>query len=89
MLGDKGVLKHEAGKLTLSVGTGNPLRWSRRPASPPKAPRSRCIANSSRMYATESIRRLRPEVALEPAKIAYAAEMSIAEHRTVTAKDFA
>ena len=32
---------------------------------------------------------LRPEVALEPAKIAYAAEMSIAEHRTVTAKDFA
>jgi len=31
---------------------------------------------------------LRPEVALEPSKIAYAAQMSIAEGRIVTAKDF-
>ena len=89
VLGDKGVLKQEAGKVMLSLGTAKPVPVEPAPGLSTEGAEVQMYREFFQDVRDRKQSPLRPEVALEPAKIAYAAEMSIAEHRTVTAKDFA
>lgn len=85
---DKGALRRDGGQLLLAEGGGKfaPLQGGSDAAG------ERAEAQMYREFLQDVRERkpspLRPEVALEPSKIAYAAQMSIAEGRTVTAKDF-
>jgi predicted dehydrogenase len=88
IIGDTGVIRRDAGKLLMSTG-GKPL-------APVEASANDSDGNAEvRMYQEffEDIRTrkpspLSPEAALEPSKIAFAADISIRENRIVTAKDF-
>ncbi len=88
VLCDKGALRRDGGHVQIAEGTGKfaPLQGGS------DEPGERAEPLMYREFFQDVRERkpspIRPEVALEPSKIAYAAQMSIAENRTVTAKDF-
>jgi len=89
VLGDKGFLKNEGGPLLLGTGAGKPAPLKVAEDISSESAEVQMYREFFQNVRDRTQSPLRPEVALEPAKIAYAAEMSIAERRIVTAKDFA
>mgnify|MGYP001576994210 CR=1 FL=1 len=89
VLGDKGVLRREQGKLII-FGDGKPraaeIDAGRLPAEDPEVLMYREFFRNVRERRPSP---LGPDAAIEASKIAYAAEISISENRIVTAKDFA
>ena len=86
IIGDAGVIRRDGGKLSMSTG-GKPLEAVKVEGGEDRA--------EALMYKEffENVRTrkpspLGPEAALEPSKIAYAADISIRENRMVTARDF-
>ncbi|MFB3829756.1 MAG: Gfo/Idh/MocA family protein [Bryobacteraceae bacterium] len=88
IIGDKGVIRRDGGKLQMSATLDGPLQ-------PVKASGDDEGSAEVQMYREflENVRKrtpspLSPEAALEPSKLAYGADISIRENRFVTARDF-
>ncbi len=88
IVGDNGVIRRDGGRLLMSAGLDKPLE-------PVKLAEAADTAPEVMMYREffENVRQrkaspLRPEVAIESAKLAYGADISIRENRIVTSKDF-
>jgi len=88
-LGDKGLLKNENGQLMFASGSGRPAPLKIDADISTDSAETQMYREFFQNVRDRKPSPLRPEIALEPAKIAYAAEMSIAERRIVTARDFA
>jgi predicted dehydrogenase len=86
ILGDKGLLKREKSELIYYPQNGAP-----QVLPPAAAPENAEVALYQEFFADRKARRpskVGPEFALEPMKVAFAAELSIAQNRVVTARDF-
>jgi predicted dehydrogenase len=88
IVGDKGVIRRDGGKLLVSDSLDKPL-------APVQAADDRDDGAETKMYREffEDVRTRTPsplsaESALEPSKLAYGADISIRENRIVTSKDF-
>jgi predicted dehydrogenase len=88
ILGDKGSLRRDGGKITVfdAEGKSKPA-----PAAEPAGAPDEVLLYRDFFEAVRTRRqpRVGPELAIEAAKIAYGLEMSITENRVVTARDFA
>lgn len=87
ILGEKGVLRREKGGLVFAPHKGAaqtlpPI------AGTEERPERQMYLDFFRSIRDRTPSPLGPEVAIEPCKIAFAADMSIAESRVVTARDF-
>lgn len=88
IIGDKGVIRRDGGKLMMTANHDKPLE-------PVKFSDENDGGAEVKMYREffQNVRDRRqsplsPEVALEPSKLAYGADISISQNRIVTAKDF-
>ncbi|MEK7752323.1 MAG: Gfo/Idh/MocA family oxidoreductase [Acidobacteriota bacterium] len=88
VIGDTGVIRRDGGKLAVSTA-GKPLEPVK--FSGDASDDGAEVRHYKEFFENVRNRKpspLSPEAALEPAKIAYGAEISISENRIVTAKDF-
>ncbi len=86
ILGDKGLLRREANGLTFYPQAGEP-----RVLPPANAPENPEVALYREFFADRAARRpsaVGPEFALEPMKVAFAADLAIAGNRVVQAGEF-
>lgn len=89
VVGDKGVLTRDKGKILISSGKG-PAKAIEPPASISRDDAEiQLYRDFFKNVRERSQPVLGPDAAMEPAKIAFAADISIAQNRIVTAKDFA
>lgn len=88
ILGDKGTLRRERGQLVFQAHGGNPETLSGTNISDDRADAA-LYRDLFRSIQTRTESPLGPDFAIEPMKIAFACDMSIAESRVVTAQDFA
>lgn len=89
IVGDNGVLTREKGKVLISKGRGKAQIVEPPPGMSREVPEIQLYRDFFKCVRDRSQPVLGPEAAMEPAKIAFAADISIAQNRIVTAKDFA
>jgi predicted dehydrogenase len=88
IIGDKGVIKRDGGKLMMAASMDKPLepvKFSDEDDGSAEVKMYREFFQNTRDRKQSP---LNPEVALEPSKLAFGADISIAENRVVTARDF-
>jgi predicted dehydrogenase len=88
ILGEKGTLRREQGQLIFQPHGGKPETLPAANVSDDKADVT-LYRDLFRSIQTRTRSPLGPEFAIEPMKIAFACDMSIAENRIVTAREFA
>ncbi|MFB3826346.1 MAG: Gfo/Idh/MocA family protein [Bryobacteraceae bacterium] len=89
VVGDNGVLTRERGKILISTGRGAPQAVEAPPGISREDAEIQLYRDLFKSMRDRSQPALGPDAAMEPAKIAFAAEISITENRIVTARDFA
>ncbi len=88
ILGDRGLLERKGGRITIATGRGAAEEWkSKLPAASGEAAEFELYRDFFRSVKERSEPVLSARVAMEPARIAYAADLSIAENRMVTASE--
>jgi predicted dehydrogenase len=88
IVGDKGVMRREGSKLLMSEALDKPMEPVKFSDDGEGGPEVKMYRDFFQDVKDRKPSPLSPEVALESAKLAYGADISIRENRVVTAKDF-
>lgn len=88
IIGDKGVIRRDGGKLQVSPTLDGPLQPVKSSGEGDGSPEVQMYREFLENVRKRTASPLSPEAALEPSKLAYGADISIRENRFVTARDF-
>lgn len=88
IIGDKGVIRREGGKLMMTGNLDKPLEPAKLSSEDDDHPEVKMYREFFRNIRDKKHSPLSPEVALEPSKLAFAADIGIRENRLVTDRDF-
>lgn len=88
IIGDKGVIRRDGGRLQMASGLDKPLEPVKFTDEGEGGPEVKMYREFFENVRSGKASPLSPEAALEPSKLAYGADISIRENRIVTSQDF-